>query len=98
MVGHDGDLVENRPAVASRLAGNHRTNLAAKVHAVTQIDSAPVAAGLGVLDGPWLGLFEVVVHPDRRRRGHGRDLTRSLLEWGQSQGAVGAFLQVVSGQ
>jgi ribosomal protein S18 acetylase RimI-like enzyme len=67
-----------------------------KVHAVTLIDSAPVAAGLGVLDGSWLGLFEVVVHPDRRRRGHGRDLTSSLLEWGRSQGAVGAFLQVVA--
>jgi N-acetylglutamate synthase len=56
-----------------------------------------VAAGLGVLDGSWLGLFEIVVHPEQRRRGYGREVTRSLLGWGKRHGATHAYLQVVSG-
>lgn len=53
------------------------------------------AAGLGVVAGDWLGLFEVVVAEDKRRQGWGIELTSSLLEWGYSQGARRAFLQVV---
>jgi len=55
-----------------------------------------VAAGLGVVDGSWLGLFEIVVAPGWRRRGHGREVTRSLLAWGAARGARHAFLQVVA--
>lgn len=60
-------------------------------------DSAgPMAAGLAVAVDDWLGLFEIVVRPDRRRDGIGRDLTRSLLRWGRAAGAQTAFLQVVN--
>jgi ribosomal protein S18 acetylase RimI-like enzyme len=55
-----------------------------------------VAAGLAVADGAWLGLFELVVGPEWRHRGHGREITRSLLAWGMSHGARCAFLQVVA--
>jgi ribosomal protein S18 acetylase RimI-like enzyme len=55
-----------------------------------------VAGGLGVVDGPWLGLFEIVVAPGWRRRGYGREVTRSLLAWGRKSGARRAFLQVVA--
>jgi ribosomal protein S18 acetylase RimI-like enzyme len=58
--------------------------------------NVPTAAGLAVADGPWVGLFEVVVADQWRRRGIGRDLTRSLMAWGKSQGAQQAFLQVVA--
>jgi GNAT superfamily N-acetyltransferase len=60
------------------------------------IGGVDVAAGLGVLDGSCLGLFEIVVHPDRRRRGYGREVARSLLGWGKRQGATRAYLQVVT--
>lgn len=56
----------------------------------------PVAAGLAVADGPWVGLFEIIVGDRWRRRGVGRGLTRSLLAWGKSRGAQRAFLQVVA--
>ena len=32
------------------------------------------ACGMGVLQGPWLGLFDIVTRPDRRRQGFGRQL------------------------
>jgi ribosomal protein S18 acetylase RimI-like enzyme len=56
----------------------------------------PIAAGLAVTDGPWIGVFEIVVAEAWRRRGVGRDLTGSLLAWGRSRGATRAFLQVVA--
>lgn len=59
-------------------------------------DDLPVAVGLAVADGNWLGLFEIIVADSRRRRGIGRSLTRSLLAWGRGQGARRAYLQVVA--
>jgi ribosomal protein S18 acetylase RimI-like enzyme len=55
-----------------------------------------MAAGLAVAVDDWLGLFEIVVRPDRRRDGIGRDLTLSLLRWGRAAGARAVFLQVVN--
>ena len=55
----------------------------------------PHAAGLAVVVGEWLGLFEIIVRPDLRRNGIGSAVTRSLLTWGQQAGAERAFLQVV---
>jgi len=54
----------------------------------------PVAAGLGVLDGDWMGLFDIVVTPEQRRRGIGRALVSDLTQWGYDHGATRAYLQV----
>jgi ribosomal protein S18 acetylase RimI-like enzyme len=54
------------------------------------------AAGLGVVDRCWLGLFEIVVEPSQRRRGYGRAITSMLMDWGAGRGARGAYLQVVA--
>lgn len=54
------------------------------------------AIGFAVADGPWLGLFEIVVAEMRRWEGLGRCLTSSLLAWGRDKGAVSAYLQVVA--
>jgi N-acetylglutamate synthase len=62
---------------------------------VTEEDEG-VAAGLGAVYGPWLGLFEIVVAPGWRRRGHGQAIAGSLLAWGAARGARYAFLQVVA--
>jgi ribosomal protein S18 acetylase RimI-like enzyme len=56
----------------------------------------PVAAALAVAVGRWLGLFEIVVAPERRRQGIGSRLTSSLMTWGAALGADSAFLQVVA--
>jgi ribosomal protein S18 acetylase RimI-like enzyme len=54
-----------------------------------------VACGLGVLEKDWLGVFDVVVDPAERRRGHGEQLVRGLLDWGCAMGARQAYLQVM---
>jgi N-acetylglutamate synthase len=55
----------------------------------------PVAAGIAVVIGSWLGLFDLVTAPGHRRRGHGTELVERLLGWGIDRGARGAYLQVV---
>ena len=54
------------------------------------------AAGLGIVAGDWVGLFEIVVAPQLRRRGLGTAVAESLLSWGAQQGAGRAYLQVVA--
>ncbi len=54
-----------------------------------------VACALGVLERGWLGIFDVVVRADRRRRGIGLGLMRDLLAWGAARGGRRAYLQVV---
>lgn len=55
----------------------------------------PVACGLGVLENGFLGLFDLVTHPERRNHGYGTRLVKGLLRWAQERGAVRAYLQVV---
>jgi GNAT superfamily N-acetyltransferase len=66
-------------------------------HGLYTAGDRAVAAGLGVVDGRWMGLFEIIVAEGWRRRGIGRDLAASLLSWGSGLGAQRAFLQVVEG-
>ncbi len=54
------------------------------------------AAGLAIVDGPWVGLFEIIVAPEERRNGLGTAVTDSLLSWGVVAGAVRSYLQVVA--
>jgi len=57
-------------------------------------DDHPRALGLAVVDGPWVGLFDLVTDPSERRRGWGRRLVEHLLAWGRARGAEHAWLQV----
>ncbi len=54
-----------------------------------------VGAGFGVLGGGFIGVFEVAVRPEHRRRGHARRMMDALHSWGYGLGAQQAFLQVV---
>ncbi len=54
-----------------------------------------VACALGVVQEGWLGIFDVVVDRDERRRGHGERLVRGLSSWGRKIGAGRAYLQVM---
>jgi ribosomal protein S18 acetylase RimI-like enzyme len=54
-----------------------------------------VACALGIVESGWLGIFDVVVEQDERRRGHGERLMQGLLSWGREMGAEQAYLQVM---
>jgi GNAT superfamily N-acetyltransferase len=55
-----------------------------------------MACGLGVLENEYLGLFDLITDPRQRNRGYGTRLVEGLLAWAQENGALHAYLQVVS--
>ena len=57
-------------------------------------DGGPAAVGLAVLTGDHVGVFDVAVHPDRRRRGLATRVVDALTSWGAAGGASVAYLQV----
>lgn len=57
---------------------------------------SPAAIGIAVIDGSWVGLFDIITDPDQRRQGHGRAMTETMLAWAATQGAERSYLQVVS--
>jgi ribosomal protein S18 acetylase RimI-like enzyme len=54
-----------------------------------------VGCGMGVIEDGWIGLFDIVVDKECRRRGHGEALIRKLLKFGRDNGAERVYLQVV---
>ncbi len=56
-----------------------------------------VATGLTVVEGDCAGLFDIVTHPEARRRGHARRLVGALLRCAWELGARHAYLQVEAG-
>jgi len=58
-------------------------------------DGQVAACGLGVLQAGHIGLYDIAVAPESRRRGYGQRLVESLLAWGKGAGAHTAYLQVM---
>jgi GNAT superfamily N-acetyltransferase len=72
------------------------SNIAAPAFLAQRCDhDRVVACGLAVCEGALVGLFDIVVDPAERRRGHGRRLLEELLAWAYARGARRAYLQVV---
>lgn len=59
------------------------------------VDDRITACGLGVYQGGFLGIYDVVVDTGCRRRGYGECLVQGILAWGKDQGAHTAYLQVM---
>jgi GNAT superfamily N-acetyltransferase len=54
----------------------------------------PIAVGLGVIDGDWLGIFSMLTVPETRRRRAATAILGALVGWASPRGATRAFLQV----
>ena len=72
-----------------------RAILPDKCYASVNENGHIIGCGLGVLQAGHLGIFDIVIDPDQRRRGYGTDLMNALLAWGQEAGANMAYLQVM---
>nr|WP_170921046.1 GNAT family N-acetyltransferase [Enhydrobacter aerosaccus] len=91
-------------AALSPVAPHHRQTMARMLTAIespvgfAQVEQAGRLVGfaLGVVDGDHVGLFDVLVAPEARRRGLARRLTQSIGAWGCQHGARFAYLQVVA--
>ena len=55
----------------------------------------PAGAGFGVVVDDLLGVFEIVVRPEYRRRGHAGRIMAALHQFGMREGARRVFLQVL---
>lgn len=86
-----------------RSAGSLGGAVDGRVEVAGTADSASATVGDGdsttarahaVLDGDWLGLRDLHVAPDARRRGHARELVLALAEWGAERGARTLWLHV----
>lgn len=71
-------------------------NIAPACCYVTQwVGGVPVASGLGVLEGPLFGLYDIVTSPTQRGKGYGVHLLHGLLAWARENGASHAYLAVM---
>jgi ribosomal protein S18 acetylase RimI-like enzyme len=62
---------------------------------VSTDDGEPVGAGFGIVVDDLLGVFEIVVRPELRRRGHAGRIVAALHRFGVREGAQRVFLQVL---
>ena len=84
------------PACDAATLGEILAAIALPCRFAVSLDERGVAAcGLGVLEGEWVGLYDIVTRPDARRRGHAARVVRSLTGWARDNGASGAYLQVM---
>ncbi len=59
-----------------------------------EVEIGDRARGRAALDGDWVGIHTVEVHPDHRRQGLATRVIVELLDWGASLGATTAWLHV----
>ncbi|MHB9133829.1 MAG: GNAT family N-acetyltransferase [Armatimonadota bacterium] len=56
----------------------------------------PVACGLGVLDLPYVGLYDIVTAPSCRGCGFATRIIAAIFAWARSFGATHSYLQVMA--
>ena len=84
---------------ASELPGRQAimdTIIAPARYALALRHGEPVAVGSAVVQGDWVGLFNIATLPQWRRQGAAQAILRTLLAWGLAQGASRTYLQVMA--
>ncbi len=59
-----------------------------------RVEGKMVACGLGVIEDKKVGLFDIVVDQDHRRKGYGSKICQAIMKTGLDHGAETAYLQV----
>ena len=85
--GYDVSSMETREELLKRTAQT-------KGYALARIGRELAGVGFGVVEGKWLGLFNIAVHPSMRGRGVAIAVNTALAKWGHNLGAKSAYLQV----
>lgn len=60
-----------------------------------KVDGQTVGCGLGVVEGKYIGLYDIVIDKQYRNKGFGKIMVENILKWGRSNGAESAYLQVL---
>jgi ribosomal protein S18 acetylase RimI-like enzyme len=81
-----------RRGITSRFA---RHLPGATLAARSVVDEEIAGCGIGVVEDGWVGLFDIVVDPDRRRQGIATEIVSALLDHSAEMGARWAYLQVL---
>lgn len=84
---------EHSKEVARKIFSNTINN---RFSAIIKEDGKIVAVGICVAEHDYVGLYNIVVSRDYRRKGYGRDICASLLAKAESIGTKSAYLQVVN--
>lgn len=59
------------------------------------VNGCHAGCGLGVVENGYLGLFDIVIAPAFRKKGYGKTLVTAIMNWGKTNGAQTAYLQVM---
>jgi len=55
-----------------------------------------IGCGMGVIEDGFAGIYEIIIDPELRRKGYGRQLMLNMLKYAYERGARKAYLQVVA--
>lgn len=61
-----------------------------------RVDGQAAGCGLGVIEGELIGLFDIVVAPEYKGKGYGKQLVESLIDYGKQKACRTAYLQVMT--
>ncbi|HEX6387002.1 MAG TPA: GNAT family N-acetyltransferase [Anaerolineae bacterium] len=65
------------------------------IFVLAELNGEAAGIGLGVYEGGWLGIFNMVTHLRYRRQGVATAVLFGLAQWGQERGAERLYLQVM---
>jgi len=85
--GYDPSTMGVRKGILERTEQPH-------IYVLAKRDDSIDAVGFGVVEGKWLGIFNIATHPDKRRSGAASAINHALGIWGEKQGATSVYLQV----
>lgn len=88
----NGTVDEQRQAAVEMLKNIHYPIAAAGIYE----NGKMIACGLGVMERGHVGLYDIYVDADCRRRGLGGDICTAIMNTGKALGCSTAYLQVLS--